>query len=69
MSTSKLIPDLKYIEAADDSEFADAFARIESHYFVNGIFLEEGQILRDVEMIAIIFQLGLFMVDMMSYVL
>jgi len=52
MSTSKLIPDLKYIEAAEDSEFADAFARIESHYFVNGIFLEEGQILRDVDVIA-----------------
>ncbi len=51
MSTSKLIPDLKYIEAADDSDFADAFARIESHYFVNGIFLDEGQILRDIDKI------------------
>ena len=48
MSTSKLIPDSKYIEAADDSDFADAFARIECHYFVNGIFLEDEQILRDV---------------------
>ena len=51
MSTSKLIPDSKYIEAADDSDFADAFARIECHYFVNGIFLEDEQILRDVEKI------------------
>ena len=51
MSTSKLIPDTKYIEAADDSDFADAFARIESHYFINGIFLEDEQILRDVEKI------------------
>ena len=51
MSTSKLIPDLKYIEAADDLEFADAFARIESHYFVNGIFLEEDQILQNIGII------------------
>ena len=51
MSTSKLIPDTKYIEAADDSDFADAFARIESHYFINGIFLDENQILRDVNKI------------------
>ena len=51
MSTSKLIPDLKYIEAADDSDFAEAFARIECHYFINSIFLEENQILRDVDLI------------------
>ncbi len=51
MSTSKLIPDTKYIEAAEDSDFADAFARIESHYFINGIFLDENQILRDVNKI------------------
>lgn len=51
MSTSKLIPDLKYIEAADDSEFAEAFARIEAHYFINEIFLEKNQILRDIHKI------------------
>ncbi len=51
MSTSKLIPDLKYIEAAEDSDFAEAFARIECHYFINSIFLEENQILRDVDLI------------------
>ncbi len=51
MSTSKLIPDLEYIKAADDSQFAEAFARIESHYFINRIFLEENQILRDIHKI------------------
>ena len=31
---------------ADNLDFAAAFARIECHYFVNGIFLEEGFILK-----------------------
>ena len=34
------------LSKADDLDFAAAFARIECHYFVNGIFLEEGFILK-----------------------
>ena len=52
MSTSKLFVDEDYIEQADDVEFADAFARIECHYFINRIFLEENQIMRDAHRIA-----------------
>jgi len=46
MGTSKLMPDPSYIDRADDLDFAAAFARIECHYFINGIFLEEGFILK-----------------------
>jgi len=46
MSTSKLIPDTKYTEKADDLEFAAAFSRIECHYFTNKIFVEDGFILK-----------------------
>ena len=46
MSTSKLIPDTKYTDKADDLEFAAAFSRIECHYFINQIFVEEGFILK-----------------------
>ena len=46
MSTSKLLPDTKYMDKADNLDFAAAFARIECHYFVNGIFLEEAFILK-----------------------
>lgn len=35
MSTSYLKPNVDYIEKGDDAEFAAAFARIETHYFVN----------------------------------
>jgi len=49
MGTSKLIPDTKYIDKADNLDFAAAFARIECHYFQNGIFLEEGFILKNVD--------------------
>ena len=41
MGTSKLLPDTKYMDKADNLDFAAAFARIECHYFVNKIFLEE----------------------------
>ena len=40
MSTSKLSVDMKYIARADEPGFADAFARIESHFFVNKGFME-----------------------------
>ena len=52
MGTSKLIPDTKYMDKADNLDFAAAFARIECHYFVNGIFVEEGFILKNVDKLA-----------------
>jgi len=42
MATSKLVVDPKYLERAEDPAWAAAFARIESHYFVNGGFFEDG---------------------------
>jgi proline iminopeptidase len=46
-STSKLLLDPKLKEKFGDDEFADAFARIECHYFVNKGFLEsEDQLLQ-----------------------
>jgi len=51
MCTSKLIPDVKYMDKADNLEFAAAFSRIECHYFVNHIFYEENFILKNVEKI------------------
>ena len=47
MATSKLIPDDDYLKKADDPQFALAFARIECHYFINHIFLEDSVILRN----------------------
>ncbi|KAI9624422.1 hypothetical protein KEM48_009005 [Puccinia striiformis f. sp. tritici PST-130] len=35
-STSRLIIDPEYIKKANEDDFADKFARIECHYFVNG---------------------------------
>ena len=46
MATSRLFPDPEYLEKADDHDFGVAFARIECHYFINGIFVEEGFILK-----------------------
>jgi proline iminopeptidase len=39
-STSKLIPDTGLVERFGEGSFADAFARIECHYFINGGFFE-----------------------------
>ncbi len=51
-STSKLFMDPKFIERFAGDEFADAFARIECHYFVNkGFFEEDGWILNNVDKI------------------
>ena len=48
-ATFKLIPDPVVQGQFEEDEFAVAFARIESHYFVNRGFLEtEDQLLRDV---------------------
>lgn len=51
-STSKLEPEPDLLERFGDARFARAFARIESHYFVNGGFFEhDDQILRDIDKI------------------
>ncbi|MCC6782062.1 MAG: prolyl aminopeptidase [Planctomycetes bacterium] len=51
-STSYLQQDLEQIARTGADEFAEAFARIECHYFVNGAWLEcEDQLLRDVSRI------------------
>jgi proline iminopeptidase len=48
-ATSKLIPDLSFISTFATDEFAEAFACIECHYFVNKIWLRnDNQILEDV---------------------
>ena len=47
-STSLLLPDEAFIDGHKDAHFALSFARIESHYFVHGGFLDaEDQLLRD----------------------
>ncbi|WP_036482165.1 prolyl aminopeptidase [Myxosarcina sp. GI1] len=51
-STSKLIPSQKSIARFGMAEFAEAFARIECHYFVNKGFLErENQLIENVDRI------------------
>lgn len=50
--TSFLVPDPAHVAATRIDEFALAFARIESHYFVHGGFFDvDGQLLRDVDRI------------------
>lgn len=45
-STSKLIPDPGLMARFGEDDFAEAFARIECHYFVNkGFFAPDGQLL------------------------
>ncbi|MBD3882321.1 prolyl aminopeptidase [Phormidium tenue FACHB-886] len=51
-STSKLLPDVGLQQRFGDSLFADAFARIECHYFVNkGFFAAEDQLLTNCDRI------------------
>lgn len=45
--TITLLPDHKLSTQHGSAEFAVAFARIENHYFMNGGFFEDGQLLRD----------------------
>lgn len=47
MSTSKLIVDPSYIAKAQDPKWALAFARIECHFFVNGGWMKDGQLIED----------------------
>ena len=51
MATSRLFPDPEYLDKAEDLDFAVAFARIECHYFINAIFVEEAYILNNVDVI------------------
>lgn len=51
-STSKLFLDPTFVERFGGDEFADAFARIECHYFVNkGFFKEDAWLLNNVDII------------------
>jgi len=51
-STSKLFTDPALVKRFGGGKFADAFARIECHYFVNrGFFQRDDQLLRDVRRI------------------
>jgi proline iminopeptidase len=51
-STSKLLPSKKTINRFGEEDFAEAFARIECHYFVNKGFLEtENQLIKNVDRI------------------
>jgi len=46
-STSRLHVDPTLVASFDEDAFAEAFARIECHYFVNGGFMREGQLLEE----------------------
>ena len=46
MSTSNIIPNEEKIAQGEDPKFAEAFARIETHYFVNGAFMRNDQQVR-----------------------
>ena len=48
MSTSNLIPKALSINKATNENFSDSFARIECHYFINNIFLEDNYILKNI---------------------
>lgn len=49
-----LLPEPRLTEQHDDGHFALAFARIETHYFVHGCWLEPGQLLRDAHLLSAI---------------
>lgn len=51
-STSKLIPDSDFASRFGEDDFADAFARIECHYFTNkGFFTEDNWLINNVDKI------------------
>lgn len=50
-STSTLLPSAEVRKSFEEDEMALSMARIESHYFVNRGFMEEGQLLRDIDRI------------------
>lgn len=45
MATSRLFVDPGYISRAAEDDWANAFARIENHYFINEGFMRQGQLL------------------------
>ncbi|HET6629859.1 MAG TPA: prolyl aminopeptidase [Woeseiaceae bacterium] len=47
-STSTLLPRPEVRKTFEEDDMALSMARIESHYFVNGGFMEDGQLLRDI---------------------
>ncbi|KAF9000593.1 proline iminopeptidase [Cyathus striatus] len=49
MSTSRLFVDPAHVAHAEEDKFANAFARIENHYFVNEGFMRDGQLLESQE--------------------
>ncbi|KAF8206347.1 proline iminopeptidase [Mycena galopus ATCC 62051] len=49
MQTSRLFIDPEYVARATSDHFANAFARIENHYFVNDGFMRDGQLLESQE--------------------
>ncbi|KAI0316053.1 proline iminopeptidase [Amylostereum chailletii] len=49
MYTSKLFVDPAHVSDAEKDDFANAFARIENHYFVNQGFMRDGQLLEQQE--------------------
>ena len=49
--TMSLLPDDRVLAAFTADKMALAVARIESHYFVNGGFMKEGQLLHDIDRI------------------
>ena len=52
-STSRLVPDPELIERTGEATFAEAFARIECHYFINGGFFErDDHLLENIDRIA-----------------
>ena len=52
-STSRLVPDPELIERTGEASFAEAFARIECHYFINGGFFDrDDKLLHDIDRIA-----------------
>ena len=51
-STSKLLPDTDFVSRFGEDDFADAFARIECHYFINkGFFSEDNFLINNVDKI------------------
>lgn len=51
-TTSKLIPDMDAASRFGEDQFADAFARIECHYFINkGFFTEDNFLLNNIHKI------------------
>ncbi|WP_067655015.1 prolyl aminopeptidase [Nocardia harenae] len=51
-ATSSLLPQPDRVAETAEPRFALAFARIENHYFRHGGFLDEGQLLRDIDALA-----------------